>query len=43
VWDGRRWKEDDTAEIARRAKEVVRLMYAEAANIEDKDRPRSAR
>jgi len=36
VWDGRRWQEDDTGEVMRRAKEVVRLMYAEAANIEDK-------
>ena len=41
VWDGRRWKIDDTAEVARRAKEVVRLMYAEAANIEDKDERRA--
>jgi len=36
VWDGRRWKIDDTAEVKRRAKEVIRLMYAEASNIEDK-------
>jgi len=41
VWDGRRWKIDDTAEVVRRAKEVVRLMYAEAANIEDKDERRA--
>jgi len=36
VWDGKRWQEDETAEVMRRAKETVRLMYAEAANIEDK-------
>ena len=36
VWDGQRWQEDSTAEVMRRAKETVRLMYAEAANIEDK-------
>ena len=36
VWDGKRWQEDGTAEVMRRAKETVRLMYAEAANIEDK-------
>ena len=36
VWDGKLWQEDGTAEVMRRAKETVRLMYAEAANIEDK-------
>ena len=36
VWDGKLWQEDNSAEVMRRAKETVRLMYAEAANIEDK-------
>ena len=35
VWDGRRWKVDDTAEIGRRAKETAKSIYAEAARIED--------
>lgn len=35
VWDGRRWRLDDTAEIVRRAKETVRSIYAEAADAED--------
>ncbi len=30
-WDGRRWALDQTGEIFRRAKETVRLIYAEAA------------
>ena len=35
VWDGSRWREDDTADVMRRAKTTVRAMYAEAAHIED--------
>lgn len=35
VWDGRRWRQDDTAEVMRRAKETVRSMYAQAAVIAD--------
>lgn len=35
VWDGRRWNDDQTAEVDRRAKETARLIYTEAANIED--------
>lgn len=30
VWDGRRWKIDDTGEIFRRAKQTVRKMFTEA-------------
>jgi putative DNA primase/helicase len=33
AWDGRRWRRDDTGEAERRAKETVRQMYAEAADI----------
>jgi len=40
VWDGRRWKIDDTAEVDRRAKETVRSVYAEAAASEDSFRRR---
>lgn len=38
VWDGRRWKADDTGEAVRRAKATVAAMYAEAAEAPDKDR-----
>lgn len=31
VWDSRRWKIDDTAEVFRRASSTVRSIYAEAA------------
>jgi P4 family phage/plasmid primase-like protien len=31
VWDGRRWRTDDTGEVQRRAKRTVRAMYAMAA------------
>jgi putative DNA primase/helicase len=31
VWDGKRWRLDDTAEVERFAKETVRCMYAEGA------------
>lgn len=37
VWDGKRWCIDETGEIERRAKETVRNMYKEAANIEDEE------
>lgn len=33
VWDGRRWKPDDTGEVTRRAKQTVRAIYAEAAAV----------
>lgn len=31
VWDGRRWPQDSTAEVWRRAQQTVRTIYAEAA------------
>ena len=36
VWDGRRWKVDDTGEIMRRAKDTAIAIYAEAAEIKAK-------
>src|SRR5215203_6326231 len=30
VWDGRRWRPDDTGEVVRRAKETVKATYREA-------------
>lgn len=38
VWDGSCWKEDDTREVLRRAKEMIRAMYAEAERLADRDR-----
>jgi putative DNA primase/helicase len=38
VWDGRRWKADDTGEVERRAADTVRAMYAAAAAELDPDR-----
>lgn len=38
VWDGRRWREDETNEVERRAKETVRSLYAEASAIQDDNR-----
>ena len=35
IWDGCRWKVDDTAEIMRRAKHTVRKMLLEAEQIQD--------
>lgn len=35
VWDGRRWKCDDTGEVERRAKETARSIYIEAGQTED--------
>jgi putative DNA primase/helicase len=35
VWDGRRWRLDDTGEVQRRAKATVRAIYAEAAREAD--------
>jgi putative DNA primase/helicase len=37
VWDGTRWRADDTAEAVRRAKQTVRSIYREAAEAEDED------
>jgi putative DNA primase/helicase len=30
VWDGRRWRQDDTGEATRRAKRVIRNLFDEA-------------
>jgi len=35
IWDGRRWRVDETAEVVRRAKEAVQSIYAEAAETAD--------
>jgi putative DNA primase/helicase len=35
IWDGTRWAKDDTGAIDRLARETVRTMYAEAADIDD--------
>jgi len=37
-WDGQRWKVDDTGEVNRKAKDVVRLIYKDAAKEKDQDR-----
>ncbi len=37
VWDGLRWAIDDSGEAARRAKQTVKSMYAEAAGLPDDD------
>ncbi len=37
VWDGRRWCRDETGEVERRAKAVVRGWMHEAKTMEDKD------
>jgi putative DNA primase/helicase len=36
IYDGQRWAKDSTGEVDRRAKDTVRSMYAEAAQIEEK-------
>lgn len=36
VWDGARWRPDDTGEALRRCCELSRLVLAEAATVEDK-------
>lgn len=38
LWDGRRWVEDETEEIARIAKRTVQRMYDEAARLPDDDK-----
>lgn len=40
VWDGRRWRVDDTGEARRRAKESVQTLYSEAAQETDDNRRR---
>jgi putative DNA primase/helicase len=47
VWDGRRWKEDSTGEVMRRAKRTAAALYSEigavAAAVSDKTREAMAR
>jgi putative DNA primase/helicase len=43
VWDGRRWRRDETGEAKRRAKETVRAMYAQAAHLPEGERQSLAR
>lgn len=38
IWDGKRWKRDETGEVERRAKQVVRGMLHEAAHMTDGDK-----
>lgn len=38
VWDGKRWREDDTAQLERFAKETVASIYAEALAADPEDR-----
>ncbi|MEK7315386.1 MAG: phage/plasmid primase, P4 family [Candidatus Eisenbacteria bacterium] len=38
VWDGKRWKRDQTAEVMRRGKETIRALYTEAALLADTER-----
>lgn len=40
VWDGTRWKPDDIGDVERRAKDVPRLIYAEAAKLQNRDERR---
>ena len=37
IWDGTRWKVDDTAEIERRARDTIRKIFFETASEEDPD------
>jgi putative DNA primase/helicase len=37
VWDGRRWRRDDTCDVERRAKEAVRSIWQESSLGEDRD------
>ena len=37
VWDGIRWTDDNTGELKRKCKDVVRGIYAEAAKLVDED------
>lgn len=43
VWDGCRWRVDDTAEVHRRARETARSIYAEAAAIPGTDQAAEVR
>jgi putative DNA primase/helicase len=41
VWDGNRWRRDETGEVYRRAKAAARSIYLEAAESEDEDRQKA--
>lgn len=41
VWDGVRWRRDDTGEVERCAKSTIAAMYSEAARERDDDRRRA--
>lgn len=41
VWDGRRWRRDDTLEVERRAKETITSLYRDAADTADDDERRA--
>jgi len=43
VWDGKRWRPDDTGEVQRRAKATVRALYGVACGISDPDKRAKAR
>jgi putative DNA primase/helicase len=35
IWDGKRWRKDDTGEILRQAKETIRAFHLDALDIQD--------
>lgn len=41
VWDGKRWKISESEKVISLAKETIRAMYSEAANIEDDEKKRA--
>jgi putative DNA primase/helicase len=44
VWDGRRWKRDDTEAVRRLARSTIKSLYLEAADLDDpKERSRMAK
>ncbi|MBI2839227.1 MAG: hypothetical protein HYX75_12995 [Acidobacteria bacterium] len=42
VWDGKRWRPDDTGEVGRRAAETAKVILREAVEVQDEE-PRKAR
>jgi putative DNA primase/helicase len=42
IWDGRRWAVDDSDQIGQKAKEMARLLAAQAAGIADKEDRKTA-
>jgi P4 family phage/plasmid primase-like protien len=41
AWDGKRWAEDDSGAVMRRAKRTARDIYVEASGVQDSDRGRA--